>query len=280
MSTSYILGSFRLDDDAGILLHEGEPAPVGQRAVALLTELISRPGTLVSKEVLVEAAWPGLFVEESNLSVQIGALRRAFAAEPGAERWIETLPRRGYRYVGPVSRVASALQGADQTGAPTLYGIPSVAVVPFRAIEGASVPEYFASGLIEEIVCMLAGLREVTVLSRGSTMKFHDKEIDPRELGRELGVRYIVSGAAFGRAGKLRVIAELTDATTGSVLWSQSFGADESSLFDAQDEIVAQLVHSLTPHVREAELHRVRAQRPNDMPAYHLVLYQCHIKVT
>ncbi|HXA69719.1 MAG TPA: transcriptional regulator, partial [Stellaceae bacterium] len=103
MGTSYFLGPFRLDAEAGILFRRAKPMALGQRAVALLRALVERPGSPISKDALIDGAWSGLAVEESNLTVQIAALRRALAEEAGGEDWIETLPRRGYRFVGPVS---------------------------------------------------------------------------------------------------------------------------------------------------------------------------------
>ena len=101
METPYVLGPFRLDAEAGILFRGAQPVALGRRAVAVLRALVERPGVPVSKNALMEAAWAGLSVEESNLAVQIAALRRVFGAEPDGERWIETLPGRGYRFVGP-----------------------------------------------------------------------------------------------------------------------------------------------------------------------------------
>jgi class 3 adenylate cyclase/predicted ATPase len=102
MSTVYTFGPFRLDANSGILFRGADPVGLGARAVALLRVLATQPGVPVSKDALIEAAWPGLAVTESNLPVQIAALRRVLGEEPGGERWIETLPRRGYRYIGPV----------------------------------------------------------------------------------------------------------------------------------------------------------------------------------
>src|SRR5262249_10850448 len=102
MAGSYTFGPFRLDIAAEILFWDAEPLPVGRRAVALLRALIECPGIPVSKDALINAAWPGLAVEESNLSVQIAVLRKVLGREPGGDTWIETLPRRGYRFVGPV----------------------------------------------------------------------------------------------------------------------------------------------------------------------------------
>ena len=100
----YAFGPFRLDADAEILFRNGEPLPVGKRAVAVLRVLVERAGMPVSKDALLEAAWAGLVVDESNLPVQIAAVRKVLGQEPGGERWIETLPRRGYRFVGPVGK--------------------------------------------------------------------------------------------------------------------------------------------------------------------------------
>ena len=96
------LGPYQLDPVAKLLLRGGTPVALGPRAVAVLQALVTRPGALVTKEELFRAAWPDLVVEDSNLTVQIAALRRALADGEEGVRWIETLPRRGYRYVGPV----------------------------------------------------------------------------------------------------------------------------------------------------------------------------------
>src|SRR5215469_7486347 len=103
MDGSYAFGGFRLDASVEILFRGAEPLPVGRRAVAVLRTLLERPGTPVSKDALIAAAWPGLAVEDSNLSVQIAALRKVLGEEPGGEKWIETLPRHGYRFVGPAT---------------------------------------------------------------------------------------------------------------------------------------------------------------------------------
>src|SRR5271154_3875860 len=98
----HALGPFRLDTQDDLLLRGSEPAALGRRAIALLRALVERPGALVSKDALIEAAWSGQAIEESNLTVQIAALRRVLGEAPGGDRWIATMPRRGYRFIGPV----------------------------------------------------------------------------------------------------------------------------------------------------------------------------------
>src|SRR5215475_7281667 len=105
MHTVYDLGPFRLDTEAQVLTHDNVATALGARGVAVLAALVNRAGEYVERSVIVDAAWPGLVVEEANLTVQVSAIRRVLARVPDGERWIETLTRRGYRFVGPVSRV-------------------------------------------------------------------------------------------------------------------------------------------------------------------------------
>ena len=103
------LGPFRLDSEAGVLTKAGVPVALGSRGVAVLTALIERANEHVPKASLMDAAWPNVVVEESNLAVQISAIRHVLAQVPGGERWVETLARRGYRFVGPVTALPDAL---------------------------------------------------------------------------------------------------------------------------------------------------------------------------
>jgi predicted ATPase/DNA-binding winged helix-turn-helix (wHTH) protein len=117
MSTVYEIGPFRLDADARVMTRSGLPMPLGSRAVAVLSTLVERPNEYVRKDRILDAAWPGLIVEESNLAVQIAAIRRVLAQVPGGERWVETLSRRGYRFVGPVATLTDARpEGTATTG--------------------------------------------------------------------------------------------------------------------------------------------------------------------
>jgi len=119
----YELGPFRLDPEARVLTHDGVATSLGARGVAVLTALVSQPNTYVHKAAIMDAAWPGTVVEEANLAVQISAIRRALALVPGGEGWVETLARRGYRFVGPVveingSRSPPAIAGRQRTNLP------------------------------------------------------------------------------------------------------------------------------------------------------------------
>jgi len=129
---SYTFGPFRLDTEATILFRRGEPVALGPRAVGLLRVLVEQRGVPVSKDTLIERAWAGLAVEESNLPVQIAALRRVLGEAPGGELWIQTLPRRGYRFVGPVD----AQDEKVASGPAAHTDKPSLAVLPFNNFSG------------------------------------------------------------------------------------------------------------------------------------------------
>jgi DNA-binding winged helix-turn-helix (wHTH) protein len=143
MVTIYGLGPFRLDMQDDLLFRGAEPVTLGRRAIALLQALVERPGAVVSKDALIEAAWPGQAVEESNLAVQIAALRRVLGETPGGDRWIETMPRRGYRFVGPVvtkeeNGVGAAAAPVD--AAPTRHGEPERRQISAMSCEPVGAP--------------------------------------------------------------------------------------------------------------------------------------------
>jgi DNA-binding winged helix-turn-helix (wHTH) protein len=165
---TYTFGPFRLETEAAILFHRGEPVALGPRAVGLLRALVEQRGIPVSKDTLMETAWTGLAVEESNLPVQIAALRRVLSEAPGGERWIETLSRRGYRFVGPIDTqdeiaASSPLPSQDK---------PSLAVLPFNNFSGDPEQEYFADGMVEEIITALSRIRWLFVTARNSSFAY------------------------------------------------------------------------------------------------------------
>ncbi|HYZ32774.1 MAG TPA: winged helix-turn-helix domain-containing protein [Crenalkalicoccus sp.] len=268
MSPVRAFGPFRLDAEAGILFRGTAPTGLGGRAVALLRVLLDAAGAPVSKDALMEAAWPGLAVEESNLTVQIAALRRALQEEPGAGTWIETLPRRGYRYVGP------AVTAADpaSTLAPGLPDRPSLAVLPFANLSGDPEQAYFVDGMVEDIIAGLSRIKWLFVAARGSARAYQGPGLDIRRVGRELGVRYVVQGSLRRDAGRIRVAASTVEAERGVQVWAERFDRPLADLFALQDEIALAILGAIEPSLRRAEAERVRRLRPESLDAYDLVL--------
>jgi len=276
-TTTHAFGPFRLDTGAEMLFRGTEPVSVGQRAVALLGVLVERAGTPVSKEALIEAAWPGLAVEESNLTVQIAALRRVFAQESGGERWIETLPRHGYRFVGPVTATEAGVEPltsgpAEATSALPLPDKPSIAVLPFENLSGDPEQEYFADGIVEEIITALSRFRHLFVIARNSSFTYKGRAVDAKQVGRELGVRYILEGSVRRSAKRVRITGQLIDASTGAHLWADRIDGEFADIFDLQDQVTESVVGAIAPKLEQAEIERAKRKPTESLDAYDLYL--------
>jgi TolB-like protein len=236
---------------------------------------VERSGTPVSKDALIEAAWSGLAVEDSNLTVQIAALRRAFSKEAGAERWIETLPGRGYRFLGPkVTEGGDVLtKSPSEPGLrPALSDKPSIAVLPFTNMSGDPEQQYFADGMVEEVITGLSRIKWLSIISRNSSAIYKNKPAAMKEVADKLGVRYMLEGGVRKSGNRVRVTTQLIDAATGAHLWAEKYDRLLENVFALQDEITMCVVGAIEPSLRRAEIDRVRRQRPNTFNAYDLLL--------
>lgn len=269
-----LFGPFRLDTDARILFHGAEPTSLGQRAVEVLALLAQRAGAPVSKEALIEAAWPGLVIEDSNLTVQIAAVRRVLEDSAGGAGWIETLPRRGYRYVGPAvaTNRSDPAAGLRASPAPTLPDKPSIAVLPFSNLGGDKDQDYFIDGMVDEIIAGLSRINWLFVIARNSTFAYKDRTVDVRQVSRELGVRYVLEGSVRKVQGRVRTTGQLIDASSGAHVWAERYERSSDDVFALQDEIALSVVGAIAPSLRRAEVNRVKRKRPDSLDAYDLVL--------
>ncbi|MBR0834969.1 winged helix-turn-helix domain-containing protein [Bradyrhizobium manausense] len=275
MATGYIIGPFRLDADAALLFRGEEPVAIGQRAIAVLRVLLERPGSPVSKDALIKSAWSGLIVEESNLPVQIAALRRVFGEEHGGERWIETMPKYGYRFIGPVR---SDNQASIAAAAPTATEVlplpvqPAVAVLPFQNMSDDPSQEYFADGVVEEIITTLSRFRSLFVIARNSSFTYKGRAVDIKQIGRELGVSFVLEGSVRRSADRVRITAQLIDASTGAHLWADRFDGALADIFDLQDQIARQVVGLLVPKLEHSAIERAKRKPTESLGAYEYYL--------
>jgi TolB-like protein len=276
MTAMYTFGPFRLDAAAGTLFRGTEPVALGQRAVALLQALVEGAGAPISKDRLIERAWPGLAIEDSNLTVQIAALRRVVAEEPGGKKWIETLPRRGYRYVGPAvaqeDHSEAAAPGAQPAPALALPDKPSLAVLPFTNMSGDPEQEYFADGMVEDIITGLSRAKWLFVIARNSSFTYKGQPVSVSRVGRELGVRYVLEGSVRKVGQRVRITGQLVEAETGIHIWAERYDRPLGDIFALQDEITLNVVGAIQPSLREAEIERVKRKRPESLDAYDLTL--------
>ena len=274
MTTIHEFGSFRLDADAEILFRGAQPTVLGQRAVALLRLLLERAGEPVSKDALIEAAWPGLAIDDSNLTVQIAALRRVLEQGTAGVDWIETLPRRGYRYVGPAVWTGNSPAEANPRTslALALPDRPSVAVLPFSNLSGDPEQDYFADGMVEDIIAGLSRIKWLFVAAGPSSFTYKGGSVDAKRVGRELGVRYLLQGSLRKDGSRVRISAHMIEAETGGHLWTERFDRALDDIFALQDDIALNVVGAIEPSLRRAEVERVKRKRPDSLDAYDLVL--------
>jgi TolB-like protein len=239
-----------------------------------LALLVRRGGAPVSKEALIEAAWPAQAIEDSNLTVQIAAMRRILADISGETHWIETLPRRGYRYVGPSVTTSHPDHPSAASAAPslTLPDWPSIAVLPFANLSGDAEQDYFADGMVDDIITGLSRINWLFVIARNSTLIYKGRAVDVKQVGGELGVRYVLEGSVRKTGTTVRITGQLIDTSTGMHVWAERYDRRSEDIFALQDDIALSVVGAIAPSLRRAEFNRVKRKRPDSLDAYDLVL--------
>ena len=264
-------GHCTLDDGRGVLLApNGTETLLRPKTLELLRLFLRNPGRVVGRSEILDAVWPGLFVSDDSITQCVVELRRAMG-EVGTAL-LRTVPRRGYLLQAPVMVQEDQPVSALALLPPVQDHIPSIAVLPFRKFQQDPENAYFADGIVEGIVHVLSGLDRLRVISRGSALALAERTVDPREIGRELGVRYVLYGGVQRAGDRLRISTELSESETGNIIRTDRHDGDMSDLFALQDRIAEQAVATITPTVREHELQRALRKPPANLTAYDLVL--------
>ncbi len=253
-------GPFEIDPDAGIILRDGAPLAVGQRGAMLLAALLGRPGDVITKSELIDAAWGGAAIEESNLTVQIAALRRVLGRSPTGGEWIVTVPRVGYRLVMPRASTAAL---AEQ---------PSIAVLPFFNLSSDPEQAFFAEGLAEEIIVAFGKLPGLVVTARSSSFAYRGSDVDLRKVGADLNVRYVLSGSVRRSGPRLRMSVQLADARTGTHVWAETFDRELADVFSIQDEVTGRIVDALKLQLTPAQVASAAEGGTADVEALDLLM--------
>ncbi|WP_296741082.1 winged helix-turn-helix domain-containing tetratricopeptide repeat protein [Mesorhizobium sp.] len=259
----FAFGPFVFDPGAGTLLRDDVPVAAGHRGLKLLEALVGRPGEILAKAELMDAAWPGTAVEEGNLTVQIAQLRKLLGPAIDGGDWIATIPRVGYRFTGAIEK----LDGAQKRPLP-LPDKPSIAVLPFVAFGNDPEQVSFADGLTEDLITDLSRMGGLFVIARNSVFAYKGRAMDVRMIARELGVRYLLEGSARRAAGRVRINAQLVDAVSGEHLWAERFDRGLEDIFAVQDEVTAKIVEALLGRLRALP----ERNRPKNLEAYDLVV--------
>ena len=158
------------------------------------------------------------------------------------------------------------------SAAPPLPDKPSIAVLPFENVSGDPEQEYFADGMVEEIITALSRFKSLFVIARNSSFTFKGRAVDIKEVGRRLGVRYVLEGAVRKASGKVRITGQLIDAVTGAHIWADRFERDLTDVFALQDEVAVAVVSAIQPKLFKAEIAMAARRRPENLTAYDFYL--------
>ena len=241
-------------------------ADLRRKSFDVLRYLIEHAGSVVTKEELIKGVWPNVTVSDESLTQCISEVRRALG-EAG-HRIIKTVPRRGYLFDVPIDPIgASAVAEALSSPLP-LPDRPSIAVLPFANMSGGSGQEYIADGIVEDITTELSRFRDLFVIARNSSFRYKGQAVDVRQVGRELGARYVLEGSIRRDRDRFRISAQLIDAMTGAHRWAERYDRDAKDLFAVQDEIARTVATMLAAHVSKAEAERTLLKPPTSLQAY------------
>jgi adenylate cyclase len=268
----YTFENWTLDCEHGTLTAETGEVALRPKSFEVLRFLIENAGRLVSRDDLLNAVWPGVTVTEESLTQCVSEVRSALG-DPG-QRIIKTVPKRGYVFAVPVSTEPHGRREAAAPPLPTSWvpSDPSIAVLPFANLSGDGSQEYLSDGITEDIINGLSYFSDLAVIARSSSFSYKGRAIDVREVGRQLGARYIVEGSVRKMGDRIRITAELVDAQSGVRRWAERFDRELGDIFAIQDEITRSIVRIVVAHLGNAEEERASRNPPSSWTAYDLLM--------
>ena len=277
----YRFDQYTLDLDRGALLGgKGEELALRPKSFQMLQYFVENADRLIDRDELMQVVWPDVIVSDDSIAQCIGEIRRVLGGD--GQRYLRTVQRRGYRFAGPVHSMAAtdAPESVETAPAPEIVrppaaqspDHPTIAVLPFQNMSGDPEQEYFADGMVEEIITALARIRWLFVIARNSTFTYKGRAVDIKQVGRELGVRYVLEGSVRRSADVVRITAQLIDARTGAHLWADRFDGPLQDVFELQDRIALAVAGVIEPTLQAAEAIRSVSRPTQDLTAYDLYL--------
>ena len=268
-----------LDTERRELLRDGAPIPVQPQVFDLLVYLVQNRDRVVSKDDLIGLVWGGRSVSDSTFTSRVNAARTAIGDSGRDQKLIRTISRKGLRFVGTVHELSNSIRLADRVAAkgqlPSALPLPdrpAIAVLPFNNMSGEREQDYFSDGISEDIITALSKLRWFFVIARNSSFTYKGKAVHMKQIGEELGVRYVLEGSVRKSGDRVRITAQLNDVSTGSHIWAERYDRDLADVFAVQDQITEAIVAAIEPQLYAAENFRARRKPPNNLDAWDLVM--------
>ncbi|MGY2440970.1 winged helix-turn-helix domain-containing tetratricopeptide repeat protein [Pseudomonas sp. SDO52101_S400] len=268
-----------LDQERRELTLRGQVVSVGPQVFDLLLLFVNNPDRVLSKDELLNTVWSGRVVSESTITSHINAVRKAIGDTGEEQRLLRTVARKGYRFIGQVSADIlgpapdadeGSIAAATQTVSSTLVlpDKPSITVLPFYNLSGDPEQDYFADGVVEDIIAALSRLRWLFVIARNSSFTFKGRTVDAQGVGQELGVRYVLEGSVRKCGNRVRITGQLIDATSGAHIWAERFEGTLDDIFKLQDQITESVVGAIAPQLERAEIERAQRKPTESLDAY------------
>ncbi|HKV35005.1 MAG TPA: winged helix-turn-helix domain-containing protein [Pyrinomonadaceae bacterium] len=277
---NYEFGPYRFNLVLLRLTREGEKISLTPKAAEILALLVTNAGQLVAKDFLLNQVWPNTFVEDANLAQNIFLLRRALGDERDGPKYIETVARRGYRFIATVrvfdaeesdrEAVESATEAKDGTGAGSKRIV--IAVLPFVNATGDPNVEYLSEGVADSIINNLARVSQLRVMSRSAVFRHRKDVFDPLVVGRELGAKAVLVGQISARPAGIAIGVELVEVAKGWQLWGETFDCELKDILEVQDTITRQLLVNLKLKLSGEEEKRITARYTENAEAYQAYL--------
>jgi TolB-like protein/tetratricopeptide (TPR) repeat protein len=273
---------YALDTDTRELRRGAELISLAPKVFDLLAYLVRNRERVVSKDDLLEAVWHGRIVAESTLTSHINSVRKAVSDSGEEQRLIRTVARKGIRFIGEVrkermpgddARSNEPFNDAGDRAAATrpqftLPDKPSIAVLPFQNMSGDPDQDYFADGVVEDIIVALSRMRWLFVIARNSSFAYKGRVVDVKQVAGELGVRYVLEGSVRKAANRVRITGQLIEASTGAHLWADRCDGSLDDIFDLQDQVTASVVGAIAPKLEQAEIDRSKRKPTGSLDAY------------
>jgi TolB-like protein/cytochrome c-type biogenesis protein CcmH/NrfG len=256
MCKSLKFESFALDLERLCLHGPSGQTDLRRKSFDVLRYLVEHTGRVVTKEELIKAVWPNVTIGDESLTQCVSEVRRALGEQ--SYRIIKTVPRRGYLFNVPISQSdATAAQSPNaslsvEALSPALRRA-SIAILPFTNLSSDPEQDYFADGIVDDIITALTRMRWLFIIARNSSFTYKGRAVDVKQVSRELGIRYVLEGGVRKSANRIRITALLIDATTGAHIWAERYDRDLTDIFAVQDEITECVAGAIEPELLKIE---------------------------
>ncbi|HEX8845506.1 MAG TPA: winged helix-turn-helix domain-containing protein [Pyrinomonadaceae bacterium] len=276
----YEFGRFRLKAKDRILLRGDRKVHLTDKVFNLLLLLVEKSGHLVTKEELMERVWPDSVVEDNNLTVSMSALRKALGERREGSQYIETVSKRGYRFVAAVRKFKDERSDSVEEKESEAYakaGIsgvatPTLAVLPLLNVSDDPNLEYLSDGITESTINSLSKLPQLKVLARSTMFRFKHVDIDPVEVGRQLNAHALLTGRILQINEELIIKLELINIKEGSQIWGEQYKRKSADIFEVQEEISQEVSGKLKLRLTGEQKRQLTKRYTEDIEAYHLYL--------